>query len=342
MKKGLRTLFGSAVISALALTACGTSDETAQNDGDSEAPPQETEEMYTVGATQIVEHPSLDAAYEGFKTALADNGFVEGENITYNFQSAQNDQNNTGTIANNFVADQVDLIFANSTPSALGALNATDEIPIIFTSVTDAVSAGLVGSMDEPGENITGVVDLHPESIEKSVAFLDTYFPDSAVGLIYNSGEANSIVQIDLVEEAMEDSSLEPVTVSVSTSAEVQQAAESLIGRADVFYVVTDNTVVSALESVVGLAEDQQIPLVVGEFDSVRRGGFMAYGFEYFDIGYESGEMAAKILSGEQTAGDIPAQYPQSLRLMMNETALEEQGIEWNDEWDELVEELVE
>src|SRR5690625_4505035 len=202
MKKNLKHII-SALAIGLVLTACGgggTEDTSTPADDNNE--PADTEETvsYNIGATQIVEHPSLDAAFEGFQKALEDAGL----DVTYNFQSAQGDQNNTSAIANNFVADQVDLIFANSTPSALGALQATNDIPILFTSVTDAVGAGLVTAMDEPGENITGVLDLHPESIEMTVDFIDNYLPDSSIGLIYNSGEPNSVVQIRSEEHTSE------------------------------------------------------------------------------------------------------------------------------------------
>lgn len=323
----------------LLLAACGAGDGGTEDATPDETPDEgnaNTEEVveYKIGATQIVEHPSLDAAYEGFKKALEDAGI----NATYDFQSAQGDQNNTTVIGSNFVADQVDLIFANSTPSALGALQATNEIPILFTSVTDPVGAGLVASFDEPGENITGVVDLHPDAIEFTVQFIDKYFPEARVGLIYNAGEANSVAQIEAVEAAAEGTSLSIVTRTVSTSAEVQQAASTLVSEADVFYIVTDNTVVSALESVVGVANDQQIPLIVGEPDSLARGGFATYGIDYFSIGYRTGEMAVEILTGEKTTADIPVEYPGDMQLIINKEAAELQGVEWNSEWDEIAE----
>ncbi|WP_017726861.1 ABC transporter substrate-binding protein, partial [Halalkalibacterium ligniniphilum] len=328
---------GTALISVMALTACGTEEASPEE----EAPAQQEEEpaagegqAYVIGATQIVEHPSLDAAYEGFQQALADAGIE----ASYDFQSAQGDPNNTSAIANNFVADQVDLIFANSTSSAIGALQATSDIPIIFTSVTDAVGAGLVSAMDEPGENITGVVDLHPDAIALTVAFIDDYFPDARVGLIYNAGEPNSVAQIEAVEAAADGTSLSLVTRTVGSSSEVQQAATTLVGEVDVFYVVTDNTVVSALETVVGVANDQDIPLIVGEPDSLERGGFATFGIDYFTIGYRAGEMAVDVLNGDATTADIPVEYPENMQLFINREAAEEQGIEWNDEWDSLAE----
>src|SRR5699024_1790149 len=151
----------------------------------------------------------------------------------------------------NFASDDVDLIFANSTPSAIGAKQATSDIPIVFTSVTDAEIAGLVESNEDPGENVTGVVDLHHDQISKTVEFIDANFPDSTIGMIYNAGEENSVVQVDYVKEAVEGTGLDMEERTISTSAEVQQAASSLVGEADVFYIITDNTAVSALESII-------------------------------------------------------------------------------------------
>ncbi|KMK76354.1 ABC transporter substrate-binding protein [Alkalihalobacillus pseudalcaliphilus] len=308
-------------ILGVALTACGTSN-TGGGDGG---------ETYSVGATQIVEHPSLDAAYEGFKQALEDAGLQ----VVYDFNSAQNDQSNNATIASNLVSKDVDLIFANSTPSAQSALQATKDIPIVFTSVTDPVAGELVTSMDEPGDNITGVVDLHPDSIKFTVDFMEQYFPNSTVGLVYNAGEANSVAQIELVEQAMEGTSLTMVTRSVATSAEVQQATASLVGEVDAFYIVTDNTAVSALEAIVQIANNEQIPLFVGEPDSLAKGGFATFGIDYFSIGYRSGEMAVEVLQGEKTTADIPVEYPQDMQLIINKDAAEAQGVEWNDAWDD-------
>ncbi|GAF66649.1 ABC transporter substrate-binding protein [Bacillus sp. TS-2] len=310
-------------ILGLALTACGNSENSSEGDSD-----------FTVGATQIVEHPSLDAAYEGFQEALKDADLE----VDYKFYSAQGDPNNSQANAENLVADQVDLIFANSTPSAQSALQATNSIPIVFTSVTDAVAGELVTSMDEPGENITGVVDLHPDTIQYTVDFIEEYFPGSSIGMIYNAGEANSVTQISLVHEAVEGTSLSIIERSVASSAEVHQAATSLAPEVDAFYIITDNTVVSALDSVVQVADDEGKPLFVGEPDSLEKGGFATFGIDYFSIGYRSGEMAAQILKGESTTSDIPVEYPQDMQLFINKTAADAQGVEWNSDWDESAE----
>ncbi len=323
VKKGMKLGLTTALASFLLLAGCGTSESGGS--GSSE----DGKKTYKVGITQIVEHPSLDAATKGFKKALEDKGL----NVEFDEQNAQNDQNNSQSIANNFVGDNVDLIFANSTPSALSSLNATKDIPIVFTSVTDPVAGGLVKSMEEPGGNITGTTDTHPDAIPNTVKFIADNFEGKRIGMIYNSGEQNSVAQVELVEKATKGTDLKVVKSSVSTSAEVKQAAESLVGKVDFFYIITDNTVVSALESVIGVASDKDIPLFVGELDSVKRGGFAAYGFDYNDIGYEAGEMAAKILTGEAKVNELPVQYPQNLKLEINKKAAEEMGIEIKEEW---------
>ncbi|MFC4402114.1 ABC transporter substrate-binding protein [Gracilibacillus xinjiangensis] len=339
MRRNWFFLFLAALLSTAILTACGTSNESTNGDSSSENTTDgqgsedgaSSDQVYTIGATQIVEHPSLDAAYEGFQAAINEAGLE----VEFKYESAQDDQNNAITIANNFVADGVDLIFANSTPSAQSTLQATSDIPIIFTSVTDAVGAGLVEANDQPGENITGVLDLHPDAISKTVEFIEENFEGATVGLIYDAGEANSIAQIDAVKAAIDGTSLNTAEATVGNSSEVQQAATSLVGKADVIYIVTDNTVVSALETVVGVAEEQSIPLIVGEPDSVKRGGFAAYGFSYYDIGYRAGEMAVEILTGEKTTADFPVEVPPNLELVLNKAAAEAQGVDWKDDWDE-------
>ncbi|OIJ10509.1 BMP family ABC transporter substrate-binding protein [Anaerobacillus alkalilacustris] len=326
MKKQIIS-FVMLLMAIFALVACG-SNEQAQEENEVK--------QIKIGATQIVEHPSLDAAFEGFKAALHDNGFVEGENVSYDFQSAQGDQNNVATISNQFVADRVDLIFTNSTPSTLGALNATDEIPIVFASVSNPVGAGIVEAMDQPGKNITGVIDLHPEFTNRTIEFIDTNFEGAKVGYIYNSGEANSVSQLEAIKESLEGSSLSLVERTVATSAEVQQAADSLVGNVDVFLMTTDNTVVQGLGSLVGTANDYGIPLIVGDPESLEAGGFVTYGVDFFSIGYRAGEMAALILKGEKVPSEMNVEIPPELTLLINKSAAEAQGVEWNAEWDEI------
>ncbi|KAA0966219.1 ABC transporter substrate-binding protein [Sporosarcina sp. ANT_H38] len=321
MKNGWRKMLAVIFSTTLLLAACGDGGEGQEK--------ETTSKKYKIGVSQIVEHPSLNAAYDGFKKALEDGGI----NAEYDVQIAQGDNSANTTIATNLVSADVDLIFANSTPSAQAAASATSEIPIIFTSVTDAIGAELVDSMESPGGNVTGTIDAHPEAISDTMKFLKEELGAKNVGMVFNSGEQNSRAQVDAVKEILKGLDMTVVEASVATSADVKQATESLLGKVDSMYIITDNTVVSALESVISVANDNKIPMMVGEFDSVKRGGLAAYGFEYFDIGYEAGQMAVKILKGESKPADLPVQIPQKLKLIMNKDTATTVGIDIKDEW---------
>ncbi|MGM9948876.1 MAG: ABC transporter substrate-binding protein [Lysinibacillus sp.] len=320
--------FLSSAALALMLAACG-SDSDSTNNQEKTGTSTEEKEAYVIGVTQIIEHPSLDAAYEGFQKALEDAGLE----VEYNFNTANGDNSANMTIAQKLVSDNVDLIFANSTGSAQAAKSATADIPIVFTSVTDAVGAELVASMEAPGGNVTGTVDLHPDTIANTVAFLKDELGAKKVGTVYNTGEQNSVVQVEQVKAALEAEGIQLVEAAVSTSAEVKQATESLLGKVDSLYIITDNTVVSALESVIDVANANELPLMVGETDSVARGGLGAYGFEYYDIGYEAGEKAVQILKEGKSPGEIPATYPGNLKLVINKATAENLGLEVKESW---------
>lgn len=298
--------------------------------GGSEANGSGKDADYVIGITQIVEHPSLDAAQEGFKKALEDAGL----NVKYDVHNAQGDPKNNDSIAKKLVGDKVDLIFANSTPSAQSSLNATKEIPIVFTSVTDPIGAGLVETMENPGGNVTGTSDTHPDAVPNTLNFISDEMGAKTIGMIYNSGEQNSVSHIEHVKE-LAKGKVEIKEATVSTTAEVKQAAENLAGKVDAFYIITDNTVVSALESVLLVGEQEDVPVFVGELDSVARGGFAAYGFDYYDIGYEAGEKAVQILKDGKKPSEIPATYPQNLKLQINKDAAENMGVEIKDAWKE-------
>ncbi|MRG86960.1 ABC transporter substrate-binding protein [Salinibacillus xinjiangensis] len=327
MKKlGMILLFGL----LLFLAACGTdSEDTSSSDeqGNASGGEDAGSKEYVVGVLQHVEHPSLDAATEGFKAALDESDL----NVQFEEENAQGDSKNNQSIASKFVGDEVDLIFANATPSAQSAANETEEIPVVFTSVTDPVGAGLVDSMESPGGNVTGTSDSNPDAIPSTMQLIKDMGYET-VGTVYNSGEQNSVTQIEQMKKVADELGLTVEEASAATSADVKQAAESLVGEADVFYIITDNTVVSALESVIMVSEQEKLPLFVGELDSVARGGFAAYGFDYYDIGYEAGQKAIQILKGEKEPGEIPAEYPQNLILNVNEDAAANMGVEITDE----------
>lgn len=328
MKSSLKKLSFLLFGLVLLLAACGN-ESNSSKDTNGENGSKDEEKKYTIGVTQLVEHPSLNAAYEGFQDAIKDAGLK----VKYEYQNAQNDNSLNNQIAQNLANMGVDLIFANSTPSAVAAKNVTSDIPIVFTSVTDPVSAQLIDSMDKPGANVTGTVDLHPETIQTTIEFIKKELGVKSIGTVYNAGEQNSVTQVSQLKEEAAAAGIKVEEATVSTSAEIKQAAESIASKVDAFYIVTDNTVVLGLESVVQVAEANDLPVIVSEFDSVKRGGLLAFGFEYYDIGYQAGEMAVKILKGEATPEEIPAQYPATLKLVVNKKSAEKLNIKVKDEW---------
>lgn len=285
----------------------------------------ESDEKFSIGITQIATHPALDSARQGFIDALKKNGYEEGKNVEFDIKNAEGSQDTATTIAQGFVGDKKDLILAIATSTAQAAKNATDEIPILITAVTDPVSAGLVDSLDKPGGNVTGTTDMNP--VKEQLELATKLTTGKRIGIIYNSGETNSEVQVEIAKQAAEELGLTLELATVTSSTEVKTAAESLVGNVDAIYVPTDNTVVSALEAVVGVAEEQKIPLVVGEGDSVKRGGLITYGIDYYNLGYQTGEMAVKILKGEAKPEDMPIESQKDLKLYVNVTEAEKLGI---------------
>lgn len=321
-KKSMLLLLVTAAV-MLVLAACGKKDETQDEKANAD------EKTYKVGILQYVEHPSLNEATKGFKAALKESGLK----VEYDEQNAQGDPANNTTAANNLVGAGNDLIFANATPSAQAVQTATADIPVLFTSVTDAVGAELIQSMEKPGANVTGTVDTHPEAIPNTVKFIANELKAKKLGMVYNAGEQNSRVQVDIVKKEAKKYGVEVVEASANTSADVKQATESLVSKVDAYYIITDNTVVSALDSVLDVATDKKLPVMVGELDSVKRGGFGAYGFSYYDIGYEAGQMAVQILKDGKKPADIPAAYPANLKFEVNKETADKLGIKINKEW---------
>lgn len=283
-----------------------------------------------IGIIQIVEHPALDSAREGFIDALHDLGYREGEEVAYVKQNAQGDMSIAGTIAQMFVDEQMDLILAIATPTSQAMAQATEEIPILITAVTDPVAAGLVESMEAPGTNVTGTTDMTP--VKTQLLLLKEIAPSAKrVGIVYNVGEVNSVVQVDIAKAAAPELEIEIVEASASTSGEVLQAAQSLIGRVDAIYVPTCNTAVSALESIIFVAEEHKIPLVVGEEDSVVRGALATTGINYYDLGYQTGEMAKRVIEGEDPS-TIAIQSADRVETVLNLAAAKNMDIVFPDE----------
>ncbi len=280
-----------------------------------------------IGIMQIVEHPALDASRNGFIQRLAELGFEEGKNTNFSIQNAQGDMAIAQSIAGKFVSEDVDMILAIATPTAQAAAKATQDIPIMITAVTDPVAAGLADSIERPGTNVTGTSDLTP--VRKQLELLKRISPEAEhVGVIYNAGETNSLVQVDVAREAARILGLQLIEVTVSSSSGVYEAAQSLVGRVDAVYVPTDNTVVSALESVIKVGEDFKIPVIVGEVDGVRRGALATIGIDYYVLGTQTADIAAKILKGEREPKDIPIEYLEDMQIALNLAAADKMGAE--------------
>lgn len=282
---------------------------------------------YKIGITQIVTHPALDATAKGFKDALTAAGYIEGTNVTYDMQNAQNEMANATTIAQKFVADKVDLIFSIATPTSQAAVKATEgtKIPVVFAAVTDPVAAELVTNPDAPEANVTGVSDMLP--VQPHLDLIKQLVPNvKTIGLLYNAGETNSVALVAKEKTAAAAMGLKVVEATAASSADVLAAAQSLVGRVDAISVLTDNTVVSAIQSVVKVCEEHKIPLIAGDTDTVKAGAVAAYAFDYYDHGKQAGAVAIKILQGTKIK-DIPVQYAQNLQLSINLAAATAMGV---------------
>jgi putative tryptophan/tyrosine transport system substrate-binding protein len=279
----------------------------------------------TVAVTAIVEHPALDAVREGVQDELAAQGWQAGDNLDFQFESAQGNPATAAQIAQKFVGEAPDVIVPISTPSAQAVAGATKDIPIVFSAVTDPLGAKLVTSLEQPGGNVTGMTDLSP--IGAHLDLVKEITPDVAnLGVIYNPGEANSVTLLDLLKQEAPARDLAIVEAAAPRSADVQTAAQSLVGRVDAIYVPTDNTVVTALEAIVGVGVENQLPVYAGDTDSVPRGAMAALGFNYYDVGIQTGKIVARVLAGE-APGDIPVQSIEITELHVNPAAAERMGV---------------
>lgn len=307
-----RTLLSAAGLAALAgpLAACSSDSSSSGSSSSS----------YSIGIMQILTHSSLDAAREGFKAAFSDAGIT----CDFDEENAQGDQTTATNIATKFASQNLDLVLAIGTPAAQAAAQAVTQIPVLFTAVTDPTSAQLVASADAPGGNVTGTSDMNP--VAEQIGLIKQIKPEAAsVGFLYSSGEVNSQVQIDLARAAAEDQGLSVQEKTITNTAELQQAAETL--DVDSLYVPTDNNVVSGLATVVALCEDRRIPLIVAEGDSVRNGGVITYGIDYVKLGRQTGEMAMRILRDGADPATMAVETQSDLTVYVNESAASAMGV---------------
>ena len=320
MKQMIRVVaFALVVVLALGLIA-GCSPKADENANETTEPPVQ------IGVVQIAEHPALDDARQGFIDGMADAGYVEGDKIELDVQNAQGDQNTLSTIADRFVSQRKDLIFAIATPSAQAVAAKTTEIPIVGTAITDYVAADLADSNEAPGGNVTGTSDMNP--VTEQIALAKELVPDAdIIGFIYSSKEANSVLQIDLAKAAAEAQGLEYVEVTVESTNDVQQAMTSLVKKADVIYIPTDNTLASAMAIVSEVANKAKIPTICGESNMVDGGGFATMGIDYYELGRATATMAIAIINGADPA-TMPIGFIEGNTVTINGATAEILGID--------------
>lgn len=278
-----------------------------------------------VAITQIVEHPALDACREGVQDELAERGFVVGNNLKWMYESAQGNPVTASQIAKKFAGEQPDVIVAIATPSAISAAAAARNTPIVFSAVTDPVGAKLVESLAKPGGRITGTTDMLP--ISQHIDLILKVVPGTTrIGTIYNPGEANSVSLLARTREELSKRNITLHEAAATKSSEILNAARSLVGKVDAIYLLTDNTVISAVEAVIKVGERNKIPVIAADTDTVKRGAIAAYGFNYYDVGRQTGSIVADILEGK-SPGAIPVAEVEKLELFINPAAAARMGV---------------
>ncbi|WP_083633973.1 ABC transporter substrate-binding protein [Rhodoferax antarcticus] len=289
----------------------------------------QTQRMYRIGVTKIVSHAALDADEKGFEAGLASAGFKEGVNVTYLRRNAQGDMATADTIARELVAEKPDLIHAIATPTAQAVMRTGSQIALIFSSVTDPVRAGLVPANSAPGQktgtHVTGLSDPWPvrlqfETYARAVPKAKTW------GTIYNPQESNSLSHIQIMRDTAKGLGLTLLEVTIKRSSEVGEAAASLVGKVQAITITSDNTTVANLEALVQVCNQHKIALFAGDTDSVARGAMMAYGLDYFLVGYSAGRKAALVLKGIKP-GDVPWGPVEKFSLVINTRAARAQGV---------------
>lgn len=285
-------------------------------------PAMADEESVTIGISQFAEHGSLDNCREGFLEGLKEAGYEEGKNLTVEYQNAQADTGSAATIADSFVNKKVDLICAIATPSAMSAYNSAmdADIPVIYTAVSDPAGAGLVNEDGTNVGNITGTSDKLP--VTEQMELIRELMPDAKkIGILYTTSEANSVSTIQEYKDNAEKYGFEIVDTGINTIADVEMAAKDLASKVDCISNLTDNTVVSALQTVLAAANDAKIPVFGSEVEQVKNGCVAAVGIDYVALGKQTGEMAAKVLKGEATAAETPFEICEGGNVYVNTEA---------------------
>lgn len=332
MKKKILAVLLTAVCTMGMVAGCGgnTSDNGTAGTQAAEA----SGDSYKIGISQFAEHGSLDNCREGFLEGLKEAGIEEGKNLTVEYQNAQTDTGTASTIADSFVSGKVDMICAIATPCASSAYNSclNTDIPVVYTAVSDPVSAGLANEDGTSIGNITGSSDILP--VEEQLKMIREMMPEAKkIGILYTTSEANSCSTIEQYKSLAGDYGFEIVDTGINTSADIEIAATDLVSKVDCLCNLTDNTVVNALQTVLDKANNAGIPVFGSEIEQVKSGCVASMGIDYFQLGVETGAMAAKILKGEATAQDTNFITASKAELYVNTAAADKIGMKLDDSY---------
>lgn len=320
MKKRFLAVVVSMVMTATMVTGCGSSDATETTEG---------KNSYTIGIEQFAKHGSLDNCREGFIEGLAEEGLVEGENLTIEYKNAEADMGTAGQISNGFVTEQVDLICAITTPSAQSAYNAAMDrgIPVIYTAITDPVAAELALEDGTSVGEITGTSDKLP--VEEQLKMIRKILPEAKkLGILYTTSEANSVSAIEEYKGLVEEYGFELVIKGITTTADIPLATDDLLQEVDCITNLTDNTVVNSLPTILEKANEKKVPVFGSEIEQVKIGCLAAEGIDYIALGKQTGKMAAQVLKGEQKASEMTFETITEPGFYVNTKVAENLGIE--------------
>ncbi len=284
-------------------------------------------DVFRIGISQFITHQSLDATREGFVDELAKQGYVEGKNIEIDLQNAQGEQRNLKTISQQ-LAESSDVVLAIATPSAQSLANTTQTTPVIFSAVTDPVSAKLVESREHPGGNVTGTSDQSSDAISTQINLIKKVLPKAkTIGILYTQSEPNSVVQKDEAKRLLEEKGFSVVEKTILDSNNVKAAAESLMAEVDMVFVPTDNIISSTMETVKQVSIKHKVPVFGGSTEMIAVGGLYNYGTNYEELGRQTARMLIRVLKGEKPE-NIAVELPEKLELHTNQEMADALGID--------------
>ena len=284
-------------------------------------------DVFRIGISQFITHQSLDATREGFVDELTKQGYIEGKNIEIDLQNAQGEQRNLKTISQQ-LAESSDVVLAIATPSAQSLANTTQTTPVIFSAVTDPVSAKLVESREHPGGNVTGTSDQSSDAISTQINLIKKVLPKAKIiGILYTQSEPNSVVQKDEAKRLLEEKGFTVVEKTILDSNNVKAAAESLMAEVDMVFVPTDNIISSTMETVKQVSIKHKVPVFGGSTEMIAVGGLYNYGTNYEELGRQTARMLIRVLKGEKPE-NIAVELPEKLELHTNKEMADALGID--------------